>query len=364
MCKTLSNSKKILVAPLDWGLGHASRCIPVIQTCLDLGHQVVLAGEGPSLLLLREAFPSLNVLQLKGYRVQYAASSNMLPLKILSQLPRLLLTIRSEHRWLKQAIAQHQFDLVISDNRYGLFHSRVPCFFMTHQLQIRIPQSGLLQKMVNRVNHWFIRKFTACLVPDYPGEHNMAGELSGPDGLTSAYYLGNLSRFSDPLQTAHKYDLLVLLSGPEPQRTLLEQIIRTQAAALPVKTRMVLGKPGKVDHNSEETNLKISSHLPAKELQEIILQSKLVIARPGYSTVMDLIKLNKHAVLIPTPGQTEQEYLGAYLSEKKWFGLGQQKNLSLTAILQQYGHSPFKPFPQQDMYRYRAVLKEVLEQYT
>lgn len=362
MLKTLNNSKQILVAPLDWGLGHASRCIPVIQTCLDLGHSVTLAGEGPSLKLLQEAFPGLKALILKGYRVRYTSSPGMLPLKMITQLPRLLHTIRYEHRWLKRILQQHHFDLVISDNRYGLFNTTLPCLFMTHQVQIRIPQSRWLQDKVNGINRWLIRKFTACLLPDYPGPASMAGELSHSGGLPRVYYLGNLSRFKQALQQELplKYDLLVLLSGPEPQRAMLEQIIREQAIAMPVNIMLVLGKPGDGKSTVREGRLTIRSHVAANELQQLITQSAMVIARAGFSTVMDLIKLNKHAILIPTPGQTEQEYLGHYLSGKKWFGVYEQDNIHLPRLVQEYKQMSFAPFPGWDLNLYHSVLQEVL----
>lgn len=361
MYKTLNNSKQILVAPLDWGLGHATRCIPLIRACLDLGHTVTLAGEGPSMELLKESFPSLEFVHLAGYRVRYASRARMLPAKILAQLPRLLQTIHAEHRWLKHLLEKRHFDLVISDNRYGLFTSNIPCVFITHQVEIRIPQSEWLQRLVNHINHWFIRQYKACLIPDYPGGDSMAGELSAPGSLPAAHYLGNLSRFGIPSQTPYTYDLLVLLSGPEPQRTLLEKIIREQAVGLQLKTLMVLGKPASGEKPLTEGNLLLRPHVPAGELEQLIMQSKLVIARAGYSTIMDLCKLGRHAILIPTPGQTEQHYLGRNVSEKNWFVVTDQETLSLPMLIKAYEQKQFSPFPEWAFNRYKTVMKELLE---
>ena len=231
----MHTSKRILFAPLDWGLGHASRCIPLIEECLLNGHEVIIAANQMISILLQKEFPTLRYLPLHGYNVTYSKKKWMLPLDILAQIPKIRTAIRSEHQWLQQAIEEYQLDLVISDNRYGLYTAKIPCVFITHQLQIQVPQSSFLQKIINRLNHRYISKFTTCLVPDYEVD-KMSGYLSAATGLTNITYIGNLSRFTQTKQPAPVYDLLVLLSGPEPQRSLLENLLLDQIQHTNLKT--------------------------------------------------------------------------------------------------------------------------------
>ena len=215
------NSKKILFAPLDWGLGHASRCIPLIRECILQNHEVIIAGNQQVNALLYREFPNLHFLELRGYRIQYAKPKWALPFIIFAQIPKLVSVIRYEKKWLERIIKEHTIEIVFSDNRYGLCSKNCKCYFITHQLQIQIPQSRLLQKMANWISHFYIKKFDACLVPDYQGE-NMGGMLSQKGYLNKVIYLGNLSRFHHEQEIRMIYDVLVLLSGPEPQRSILE----------------------------------------------------------------------------------------------------------------------------------------------
>jgi len=354
----LSKAKKILLAPLDWGLGHASRCIPIIKACLENGSEVVIAGTETTNALIRLEFPQLNYLDLKGYNIFYTNMKWMLPLSMILQFPKILLRMRHENNWLKRVVAESQIDLVISDNRYGLYHSEVPCFFITHQLQIQVPQSKWVQQMVNKLNHSMIKKFTICLVPDYEKE-SMSADLSQKGTLENVVYLGNLSRFNANEKDEKKYDLLLILSGPEPQRSLLEEKFKSAFEYCPYKTLIVRGKPGSNLSNNSPSH-KTVDHLNAKELQTAILSAEIIICRSGYSSVMDLIKLNRHAVLIPTPGQTEQEYLGKYLMDKKWFLTVGQDTHSLQEILDQYHSFPFQKFPEWDLELYKEQMSMLL----
>ncbi|TMI85631.1 MAG: glycosyl transferase family 28, partial [Bacteroidetes bacterium] len=112
---------RILVAPLDWGLGHATRCIPIIQHLLKADVEVWLAGEGAQEKLLADEFPDLPFLSLHGYRIRYARSAIGLVKNILFQAPKIVKAIRNENKWLAKMIDEHHFDAVISDNRYGLY---------------------------------------------------------------------------------------------------------------------------------------------------------------------------------------------------------------------------------------------------
>lgn len=295
---------------------------------------------------------------LKGYNIRYSKNKYFLPFKIIQQIPSTIFVMKYENNWLKSFVEQHKIDLVFSDNRYGLHHQSIPCYFITHQLQIQIPQSVLLQRMVNAFNHYYLRKFTACLVPDYE-EPKMGGRLSDKGALKHVKYIGNLSRFEFQKAPPITYDLLVLLSGPEPQRCILEQNLLNELQGSDLKSLIVRGKP--LENNSESTqgNSQLLDHLNANELQHAILSSRIVICRAGYSSIMDLIKLRKHAILIPTPGQTEQEYLGMYLMQHKWFISFNQQATSLNNMLTQYNEFAFEDFPDWNLELYSTMIDEL-----
>jgi uncharacterized protein (TIGR00661 family) len=304
------------VAPLDWGLGHATRCIPIIRALLNNGYEVIIGAEGAQATLLQTEFPSLAILPLTGYHVRYSRQKWWLSFALLMQLPHLLKVISDEHRWLQNMIKEQNIDLVISDNRYGLYSKKVSCIFITHQLTIKAPFAWL-EKILQRINYRYINRFTCCWVPDVAGDINAAGILSHPAKLprVKVYYIGLLSRFQ--IQTVtKKYELCILLSGPEPQRTLLEKKLITQLRDRKEKILLVRGKPGSNETITVNENITIQNHLPGLQLQEAILQSDYVISRSGYTTIMELLSLQKRSILIPTPGQTEQEYLGEKLEIK------------------------------------------------
>ncbi len=305
----------MLVAPLDWGLGHATRCIPIIRALQKMGHEVLIAAEGSQAVLLINEFPNLKVLPLKGYRITYSRRKWWLPFALLLQLPRLLRIIQYERAWLNRIIDKHHIDLVISDNRYGLHSKKVACIFITHQLTIKIPV-GWIERMVQRINYHYIRQFNSCWVPDVAGSVNLAGILSHPRKLprTPVHYIGLLSRFM-PKEATKKYDYCIVLSGPEPQRTLLENTLLTGLMNVEGEILLVRGMPGQETVLKTAKHIEVRNHLTGKDLQEAIMQSEFIISRSGYTTVMELISLQKKSILIPTPGQTEQEYLAKKLQQ-------------------------------------------------
>ena len=311
------NIQKVLVAPLDWGLGHATRCIPIIRALQHKGYEVVLAAEGAQASLLSAEFPSLQILPLVGYRVRYSKNKWWLPFTLLLQLPRLLLVIKYENRWLDAVIDEHRIDLVISDNRYGLYTKKVACIFITHQLTIKAPFSWL-EKMVQRINYHYINRYNRCWVPDVDGAINAAGVLSHPAEMpvTKVEYIGLLSRFQKQA-VAKKYDYCILLSGPEPQRTLLEKKLLEGLDTITGKIILVRGKPGDEEVIQSSKHVEVQNHLPGAALAEVIQQSEYIICRSGYTTVMELLSLHKKSILIPTPGQTEQEYLAKKLAKEQ-----------------------------------------------
>lgn len=356
-------AKKILVAPLDWGLGHATRCIPLIQELRQSGCEVLMGAEGEQAALLRQEFPDLTVLPLSGYRIKYNHGNSGYALKMASQLPRISHAVRHERDWLKDIVHSYQIDAVISDNRFGLHHPDIPCVIMTHQLHLKAPFSKWVENLLQKLNYRYLQKFNACWVVDFEGMQNLAGQLSHPASLPdmAVRYIGALSRFEYHTEKLGKYDVLVLISGPEPQRSLFENIILNQVRSQPLSTLIVSGKPGEPFDRQLTENVRHISHLNSKALNEAILRSNLVISRSGYTTIMDLIKLRKKAVLVPTPGQTEQEYLGKYLMEKKYFLKIKQKDFCLSKALQQVGNFEFT-FPDISMNEYQKVIRDFIAQ--
>jgi len=322
--------KRILIAPLDWGLGHATRCIPIVRALLAQGAEVVLASNGGAYDLLRREFPHLPIKRLPAYNIRYA-SENMF-WNMAGQLPRIGRTVWREHQVVQNIIADHDIRAVISDNRFGCFSKKVPGVLLSHQLNIQIP-NYILKKIVDCVICKIIHQFDECWIPDATGANSLAGKLAEAKCEFKIRYLGSLSRMR-PLAVPKKYDAIAVLSGPEPQRTHLEQKILTQVRALPQRFLIVQGKTASFFEKDITENIKMVSFLTGDALNEAIAAAGCVICRSGYSSVMDLAALGQRAILIPTPGQTEQEYLAQRFFERGVFFTQQQSELDLRQALQ------------------------------
>jgi uncharacterized protein (TIGR00661 family) len=319
-----SKNHTILVCPLNWGLGHATRCVPVVKALLARNCRVIIAADGPPLDFLRQEFAgNADFRRFHGNTVRYPLKGNM-ALKMLLQIPSLLFSIRKEHLVLKRLIKETGASVVISDNRYGLWNKNVKTVFVTHQLFIQAPKGmRWLEPMLGQITRFFVRKYDQCWVPDFPGEQGLSGALSHKGKLSGARFVGQLSRFSglpvsvfaSPLPDDFPTDFfLALISGPEPQRTIFEAMLYGQFLKTGLPVVFVLGKPGSYERNSD-VNICVFSHAPTNQIAWLIKNARLVICRPGYSSLMDLAVFGKKALLVPTPGQTEQEYLGSILEK-------------------------------------------------
>jgi uncharacterized protein (TIGR00661 family) len=330
--------KRVLVAPMDWGLGHATRCIPIIRELINRNCEVFLAGSGDSLQLLRNEFPQFPFFLLPGYQPVYPSSGSMV-WKMAMQLPKFSLVIRKEHRHIERIILLNNIELIISDNRYGCWSDRIPSVFITHQRNILMPQGFLwLAGWVNRLNDSMIKRFTCCWIPDFPDSYSLAGILAvhpAKGRIHPTRFIGVLSRFSPPKEQKVKYDLACILSGPEPQRSILEEIVVKQLQQSGLKYILVRGLLSP-QRSLDDKN--VVDFLSGDELQTVIEESKYVIARSGYSTVMDLAKLGSKAIFVPTPGQTEQEYLAARLMDRKVAYAMEQHRFDLTIAWKESQH--------------------------
>jgi uncharacterized protein (TIGR00661 family) len=332
----LKRQKRILVTPLDWGLGHATRCIPVIHALLQRGCEVYIAGTGAAIDVLKKEFPRLTFLFLPAYNPVYPKNGNMV-WGMGRQLIKFLRIINEEHRQLQQLITKFSIDIIISDNRYGCYSNKAKSILITHQLNILMPVGyGLLQRIVNKFNHRQIKKFNACWVPDLEGRNSIAGNLSEKVQGIKLQYIGPLCRLKKSV-AEKKYDALVLLSGPEPQRSILFDLLKEQATKSTTlnKIKLVEGLPGK-RKETVEGKIDTVNYLHNNELAEAIAESKVVICRSGYSTIMDLMQVGGKAIFIPTPGQTEQEYLAKNLKEKGIAYYMPQNEFNLDTALTEY----------------------------
>ncbi len=314
----LLKQKNILVCPLDWGLGHATRMVPVIEMLSRKGANVIIAADNRPLDFLQQRFPKNTFIKLQGFRPKYPAHGSM-SLAMFMSLPEMIKTASKANKVLQEIIDQYQIDAIISDNRYELSTSKIPTVFITHQLNIRTAGWQKIGKpLIDIIINHYINKFDEVWVPDISGNFQLSGKLSkSKRSKFNIYNIGLLSRFynSDIKDIPISNDLLIVLSGPEPQRTILEELLLSQTLETKLKTVLLLGKPGE-QVRKEIENVTVISHLPDAEFSRLIRSSKIVISRPGYSTLMDLAILGKKAIFIPTPGQTEQEYLAKRLLEK------------------------------------------------
>jgi predicted glycosyltransferase len=336
--------KRVLLTPLDWGLGHATRSIPVIRELQSQGCEVLIAGSGASLEVLRKEFPQLRFFNLPAYDPKYPATGAMVA-SMVRQLPHFSKTIRSEHEAVKRIIKDEQVDVLISDNRYGCWTQQVRCVFITHQSNILMPaRFGFLGGFVRYISDRMINRFDECWIPDYPGGNSLAGDLAAVErsGVRTKHrYVGWLSRFqASPNVVPERYDVAAIFSGPEPQRTLFERCVTPQLEGLGLRYRIVRGLPMSSAHENANT----VNFLTSEGMKDLLESSALILARSGYSTVMDLAALGRKAVFVPTPGQTEQEYLAARLKQQGIAFFMRQNEFEVrTAINESKRYSGFQP---------------------
>src|SRR3970040_62300 len=219
------NNRTILIAPLNWGLGHATRCIPIIKALQDNNYIPIIASDGIALALLRKEFPCLKFLELPSYEIEYAKNGKNFKWKLLKNSPKMIEAILTEKKLVKTWITEHGIDGIISDNRLGVYNKSIPSVFITHQLNV---MTGNTTWLTSRLHQNIIKKYSECWVPDIETSPNLAGELSHiKNNSFKLNYLGPLSRMHKK-DVPKKYDLMVILSGPEPQRGILEEKLKIE----------------------------------------------------------------------------------------------------------------------------------------
>ncbi|HEX8515419.1 MAG TPA: glycosyltransferase [Bacteroidia bacterium] len=330
----MQQPKRILVCPLDWGLGHAARCIPVIRLLLEKNAHVIIAAGGRPLEMLKQEFPALPFIPFNGYGIRYPSSGSM-QMKILFSIPRIMRGIRKEHEELKKIIRENNIDVVISDNRYGCYNANIKSIFITHQVMIKSP---LAENLLHRIVLSYIKKFDECWIPDHAGENNLSADLSHKYPVpANCTFTGPLSRFKNPGRSKPVYDVMAVISGPEPQRSIFERLIAGQMYKSNLKALLVAGIPGENTKTEQKGNVTMVNHLNSAEMQVALQSSEIIISRSGYSTIMDLAALGKRAIFVPTPGQTEQEYLAAHFMKENIAYSVKQSAFNLEEALKRSG---------------------------
>jgi UDP:flavonoid glycosyltransferase YjiC (YdhE family) len=345
--------KTILYCVLNWGLGHATRSLPVIRALRERGDSVVIASTGRSLALLRRESPGCVFVDLPDYDVRYARSRLGLLPGLLLRTPGILRRLSLEQSAVESLVDRFRPDAVVSDNRYGCYSTRVPSHFMTHQLRFSLPRGlGRAAVLSECFNRFCFLRYRSIWVPDDAGTPNLSGALSHDCRLArdpKIRYVGPLSSLGAGRLPAggEEFDVLFLISGPEPQRTAFERMVLERISGFRGRAAVVLGKPesdaGGVP--ADTAGARFHAHLGRADLLPLIRRSRLVVARSGYSTLMELAALGRRAVLVPTPGQTEQEYLGRHAMRAGFFFSVPQKRFDLETALSGAGRFYRRPPP-------------------
>ncbi len=304
----MNRRKRVLIAPLDWGLGHAARCIPIIREELALGNEVILASNGRSAALLSRYFPSLKLLtDIPDYSIKYSTRWSF-ALKMALQLPKILSCIRREHAWVRRAHSQFQFEQIISDNRYGVYLPNVHSVIITHQTAPRVPRWS--RAGVHGVIQYWLERFDETWIPDYEDSaKSLAGELSHENVPSNARYIGPLSRFNGKIEAVRNYAKVAIISGPEPYRSVFQREVEQAFLKENEATLILTGKPEEQESVFIQ-KVMTTSRMDDELLGAVLMGADEVFCRSGYTSIMDFHYLGlKNVRWVPTPGQTEQEYL-------------------------------------------------------
>jgi len=320
-------------------LGHATRCIPIINALITHNYEPIIASDGAALEFLKKEFQQLKTFELPSYNVSYPKKAKNFKLKLIKDAPYLIKTIQKEKKVIEALVETEKIDGIISDNRFGVRHNDIPSVFITHQLRVL---SGSTTWLSSKLHQKIISKFDECWVPDHIGTTNLSGDLGHTDTFKSCVkYLGPLTRFKK-LNINTKYDLLVLLSGPEPQRTYLEEKLLEELNHYNGKVLLIKGIISTKQIKETKKNIVIYNFMTSKALEVAINESNVILSRSGYTTIMDLEKLEKKAFFIPTPGQFEQEYLAKKLTKEGIAPSCNQEDFKIKMLSDTKNYSGFK----------------------
>ncbi|MCX9025605.1 MAG: glycosyltransferase [Candidatus Methanoperedens sp.] len=362
---------EILVSPLSWGLGHATRDIPIIRELMDHGHEVTIATSLGAFHLLKKECPDCEFIYFEDYPAPYSSTKYFLP-KFIANIPVMAKAVSQEKKMIDKLISKNNYDAIISDNRLGVYSKKIPSFFISHQLSYSFPSYIRHAEILSQyVNEYFHKKFDRIIIPSNSPDDSgncLSGKLCRSARKTTnmkAYYAGILSSVQK-LDVPEDLDFLITISGPEPQRTILEKIVLKQVQELPGEKMVLLGRPQVNFEKKLDSRTTVKSYATEEEKALLMNRAKFIISRSGYTTMMDIAELGKkHGVFIPTPGQTEQEYLSQYYHEQKWFYSNSQYRLNLIKDIENaegYNGFPEMPKTEENMKRlYEEVFAGYLD---
>jgi uncharacterized protein (TIGR00661 family) len=335
------DNKTILIAPLNWGLGHATRCIPIIKALQQRNHIPIIASDGIALELLRKEFPYLKFLELPSYHIEYAKNGKNFKWKLIQNLPKMIKAIVHEKQLVKTWVSQHGIDGIISDNRLGVFSKIIPSVFITHQLQV---MTGSTTWLSSKLHQSIIKKYSECWVPDTAADPNLAGELSHiKNHSLKLKYVGPLSRMQKK-EAPKKYDLMIILSGPEPQRGILEEKLKTEVQRFKGNVVFIKGVVQAHQVKEQIDTVCYYNFMTTRQLEQTFNESDIVLCRSGYTTIMDLAKLGKKAFFIPTPGQYEQMYLAKKLKKDSLVPYADQDSFTIENLSEVESYAGLQSF--------------------
>ncbi len=327
----ISTNKTILIAPLNWGLGHATRCIPIIKALQENNYIPIIASDGIALELLRKEFPYIKTLKLPSYQIEYAKNGKNFKWKLLQNFPKMMKAVLNEKKMVKKWVKKYDIDGIISDNRLGVFSKKVPSVFITHQLNV---MTGNTTWITSKLHQHIIKKYKECWVPDVEETPNLTGTLGHLETTDlKLKYIGPLSRMHKK-ESAKVYDLMIILSGPEPQRGLLEEKLRKEILNYTGKVVFIMGIIKRVQKKEQIGNVTYYNFMNTRQLERTFNESEIVLCRSGYTSIMDLAKLEKKAFFIPTPGQFEQEYLAEKLEKEGLVPYAKQDDFRIENLLE------------------------------
>jgi uncharacterized protein (TIGR00661 family) len=360
---------EIFISPLSWGLGHATRDIPIIREFIDRGHEVTIGTSQGAFHLLKKECPDCDFIYFEDYPAPYSSTKYFFP-KFIANIPVLAKALSEEKKRTDKLISQNNYDVIISDNRLGVYSKIIPSFFISHQLRYSFPYYMRPAETVSQYfNEYFHKKFERVIIPSN-SPHDNGNCLSGKLCLSirkttnmKAYYAGILSSVQK-MDISEDLDFLIIISGPEPQRTILEKIVLKQVQELPGEKIVLLGRPQDNFEKKLDSRTTVRSYVTEEEKIILMNRAKFIISRSGYTTMMDMAELGKkHGIFIPTPGQTEQEYLSQYYHEQKWFYSKSQYKLNLIKDIEkaeEYEGFPELPKTEENVKR---LYEEVFAQY-
>lgn len=322
-------SLQVLLSPLNWGLGHVSRTIPIIQKLIHQNNEVLICCDQEQETFYRHYFPQLQYIFHQGYPFQFKGKGNW-TLDLLSNFNTLHRRLITEKQEVQRLVDTFQPDLIISDQRYGFISKQVKSVIISHQLKLPLPTWNFLPQIWNQK---LLTDFDEIWIPDIEN-HLLSGDLSKKK-MKNIHFLGFCSRFSSFFEQNKEkaessspiYKYLGVISGPSPYKEQFFELLCQKLIKTDQNSAIIVPKGVNVDLFKESKKLTFFISPNVHQFSELLLQSEKIISRAGYSTLMDLTVLKKEAILIPTPRQFEQIYLAklhknnkmwTFLSEKDW----------------------------------------------